>query len=196
MKKLSVIKNMIPDNNTLPINCVEVLATIEKIESYTRFAHTSTFKKKQKLTLTVVRDKKTIQTLTLKNEPTEWLTHVGFTFLNNKDEHYYSQKLEGVNEGDKATYMIAKGTKRDNISYAATAMFTYPFIQDTWGGDIDFGVSVGLGTDKNAIAALVGFSMIVNDNFMATIGLIGSEFDVLKGEYNLGQELGETPIDS
>ncbi|WP_416305967.1 hypothetical protein [Neptunicella sp. SCSIO 80796] len=179
-----------------PSACIEARGRIATLIAATMDSHLVTFSKHQKVTISVQRGENTLTTLVLEDKPTEWLTHVGFTFLNNKDEYFYSEKVPGSTTDAPATYKIARGTQRDDISYAATAMFTYPFASEVWGEDIDIGFSVGLGTDKNSIAALIGLSAIINDNFMITAGVIGSQFDVLKRDYKVGQDIGETAIDS
>lgn len=123
-----------------------------------------------------------------------WLTHVGFTFVDNKDENYFSKKVTTSEPDSNSNYELSRASSRDDFDYAAMAMFTYPFYD--FGKNWQLGFTAGLGTDSNNLIIGAGLSLIVYKNVVITAGVVGTEFDVLKGEYNLGDNLGESPIES
>lgn len=132
--------------------------------------------------------------LVVKNPPKEFLTHVGFSFLDNKDKSFYARKVIGEN-GAADTYVIDQQHDDSDLSYTATAIFTYP-VSKLWNSNIEWGVSAGLGVDSNSVAVLAGVSLIVHKNLLFNLGVAVKEFDVLNGTYRAGQNLGESSIDS
>ena len=188
---------------TAPMQCSNFLDRAKKLVAQTSLHYELDVAPHTEYTIKVSHGGKELAGLTISNPPTEWLTHVGMTFFDNKDKYFYSDKLTttvtdpqtGL-ETEQISYQIAQGADRGGLAYAATAIFTYPVISRINGSDIDFGISAGLGVEKNNISALVGVSLIINRNFVVTLGVIGSEFDVLKGDYELGDSLGDSSVDS
>jgi hypothetical protein len=53
-----------------------------------------------------------------------------------------------------------------------------------------------LGASQDNISGLIGLSAIVNKNLVFTLGLNMQEHSILKGQYEVGQDVGSEPIDS
>ena len=186
-----------------PEDCKDFLKAAKKLIAQTSMHYEIDVAPHTEYTIKVSHSEKEIAGLTLSNPPTEWLTHVGMTFFDNKDKYFYSDKVTtsvtdpqtGL-ETEQISYQVAQGADRGGLAYAATAIFTYPVINRINGSDIDIVLSAGLGVEKDNISALVGVSLIIHRNLVITLGVIGSEFDVLKGDYELGDALGDSSVDS
>jgi hypothetical protein len=63
-------------------------------------------------------------------------------------------------------------------------------------GDWKFGVTTGLGANNESVFIYAGPSVVIHDNFIITVGMVMQEFDVLNGVYEIGQDVGDAPIDS
>ncbi len=141
-----------------------------------------------KYTFTVKKDEKVFSEYHYEPEVKNWYVHAGFTFIQNQDEKYYSD------QNDDGTYSIKEQHNQGNISYAATALFTYPMYGT--GGDIEFGVSAGLGVAEKSILVVVGPSLIFAENIIVNLGYTITEFDELKGVYKKGDNIGSEALDS
>jgi hypothetical protein len=121
-------------------------------------------------------------------KPKEWMTHIGFTFLDNKSIQYYSKKVGN-------DYIISEQNTDSDILYAASILFTYPFYSN---GDNSFGVgwSAGLGAASDTIQVTTGLSLIFAQNFVLNFGATAMQFDKLKGTYEEGQNIGQDSLDS
>lgn len=145
-------------------------------------------------TLTItVHYRNTANKLAITVKPTEWITHVGFSFLNSRNREYYSKEVPGSN-GAASHYVITPQQNQSSIDYAATVMFTYPL--SYLGAGIQLGSTAGLAADNTTIAALAGLSLIFNTNVSLTGGVLAKQFDGLNGRYTVGQDLGTTAVDS
>ncbi len=123
----------------------------------------------------------------------QWMSHFGFTFVENRNDSYFSKEGLASGEPPATTYTIEKQQDSDDFLYSATALFTYPYATS---GDWKFGVTTGLGANNESIFIYLGPSVVIHDNFLFTMGVVIQEFDVLKGVYDEGQDIGTTPIDS
>lgn len=133
-------------------------------------------------------DGENLASMTIATKKRRWVTHVGFTFMDNKDESYYSQKLPDD------TYRVQRKDTSGELSYTATMLFTYPHL-DLKNGYLA-GPSVGLGASNDSISVLMGFSILFNENFVLSGGMAIREFDTLSGSYYSKQNLGTDPVDS
>jgi len=140
---------------------------------------------------------KAVKNISLKPyKKTRWMTHLGFTFVANQGESYYSKKIDGA-ENESDTYQITRQHSEDKYLYSATGLWTYPsefrfiYIPGT-----KFGWTAGLGANTNNIFVLTGPSVIIGDNILINFGAVFQQFDQLKGEYMENEDIGETPIDS
>jgi|GEM_PF-7013981 len=128
----------------------------------------------------------------LKPYKTRWSTHLGFTFVANQGDSFYS---ENVSEDPSiADYIISPQNNEHDILYSATGIWTYSFKK--WDSGIDLGLSVGLGANNQSILVLTGPSFIFGENFLINLGIVAQEFQQLKGTYKKGQALGSTSVDS
>jgi len=118
----------------------------------------------------------------------QWITSYGFGFVDNRDENYFSKG--NATDG----YVINKQEERNQFTYTALAMFTYPF--HPYDNGLELGFTGGIGASQENIAALAGVSLVVNKNFIITGGVSFQEFNILKGQYNEGDNIGNVPIDS
>lgn len=133
-------------------------------------------------------DGEKLASMTVATKKRRWVTHVGFTFMDNKDESYYSQKLPDD------TYYVQRKDTSGELSYTATMLFTYPH-WDLKNGYLA-GPSVGLGASNDSISVLMGFSILFNENFVLSGGMAIREFETLSGSYYSKQNLGADPVDS
>lgn len=141
-----------------------------------------------KITVSLNDTKTILSTTSIQPTRKQWITSYGFGFVDNRDENYYSKG----NSTDG--YVIAKQEARDDFSYSALAIFTYPFSKNSNG--FEWGFSGGIGASQDNVTAMTGLSLVVNKNFIITGGVTFQEFSVLKGQYNKGDNIGATPIDS
>lgn len=128
--------------------------------------------------------------IVVRSEPREWLTHVGFTFMDNLDERYFSREIAAA----PGTYEVARQGGGQDIKYAATALFTYPV--SNFASGVNLGFTAGLGASAESVAVVAGIGVIFGENVLFTVGAAVQEFDVLKGVYREGQALGAAPVDS
>lgn len=128
--------------------------------------------------------------IVVRSEPREWLTHVGFTFMDNQDERYFSREIAAA----PGTYEVARQGGEQDLKYAATALFTYPV--SNFASGVNLGFTAGLGASAESVAVVAGIGIIFGENVLLTIGGAVQEFDVLKGVYREGQVLGASPVDS
>lgn len=128
--------------------------------------------------------------IVLRSEPRQWLTHVGFTFMDNKDERYYSREIAAA----PGTYEVARQSGNQRYKYAATALFTYPMSNHASG--VDVGFTAGVGASAENVAVIAGVGILFGENVLLTVGAAVQEFDVLSGVYQEGQVLGAQPVDS
>tara|TARA_R110001599_G_scaffold342584_2_gene564564 strand:+ start:40846 stop:41616 length:771 start_codon:yes stop_codon:yes gene_type:complete len=142
------------------------------------------------LTITVKRDGKEAEfgSMIFTAKPVEWMTHVGFTFVNNKDNLYYST-------ASGSDYTITKQNSVPDIKYAASVLFTYPFCQFA-GNSIGLGMSAGIGAAADSLQLIFGPSVIIGQNFVVNVGASAMQFEKLKGTYAPGQNIGVEPVDS
>jgi hypothetical protein len=131
-------------------------------------------------------------TTVVETKPIEWVTHVGFTFAQNKNNKFYSKERAAAGDAP-AFYEVSQQERRSNLDYGATVLFTYPM--KTY-KTIQFGPTAGLASDANTIAVVIGGSIIFNQNIVITLGLESKQFDDLNGMYKEGQNIGDKAIDS
>jgi len=157
---------------------------------------TTTIRRNELLRVSVLRDN--FESTLLVNGPQKlFYSHVGFSFIRDKSNAFYSEKVDG-DENSQATYVISQQTDRKDWTQGASALFTFPittFGKDK-GQDWELGLTAGLGTDTESVAAILGASLIVHSNILIMAGASFQEFDELNGIYEIGQNVGENAIDS
>lgn len=153
-----------------------------------------------KATISVVYLGSTVFAHKVSQPKTEWLTHVGFSFIDNRGESYYSQTEEQSvtdeqgNTTSQSVHVVTKQHNQDSVLYGASVLYTYPTnkLSDDW----EFGFTAGLSANSNTVAVLVGPSLILRKNVLINLGLIAQEFDELSGTFEEGQILTGDPLDS
>lgn len=125
----------------------------------------------------------------------KWLTHVGFSFVKNQGQTWYS-KASVVNAGEAnetTVYNVAPQNSDPSVVYTPSILFTYP----AWRFEtFSWGPTAGISANSDSVAALVGWSVIVKENFVLSLGVAFQEFDELNGTYYDGMPLQDGPIDS
>lgn len=169
--------------------CAENLEAASKLAASTSKQYVFKVTRGNEITLRMRRgDLK--REMVLRSEPRQWLTHVGFTFMENKDERYYSREIASA----PGTYEVARQENEQRNKYAATVLFTYPVSDDLSG--LNLGFTAGLGASAETVSVMAGISLIIGENVLITGGVAVQEFDVLNGVYREGHALGSTPVDS
>lgn len=169
--------------------CAENVEAASKLAASTSKQYVFNVTRGDEITLRMRRGDLTRE-LVVRSEPRQWLTHVGFTFMQNKDERYYSREIASA----PGTYEVARQENEQRNKYAATVLFTYPASDDLSG--VNVGITAGLGASAETVAVMAGLSLIFGENVLMTAGVAVQEFDVLNGVYREGQALGSTPVDS
>lgn len=118
----------------------------------------------------------------------EWISSYGFGFVYNRDTHY--QTVGNTTDG----FVVERQDDRQSMSYSALMVFTYPL--GDFGNGVEWGITGGVGATQENVSALAGISLVVSKNFIITGGISIQEFDVLKGQYSEGDNVGSQPIDS
>lgn len=174
------------DNN----NCGQGLLTAaEQTIKNTALNITLDLEPNTKSTVTVIRNNVVKNTANFEAKRTQWMTHMGFTFVDNRGQSYYS-KFDGT-----SSYTVSKQNNNDDILYAATVLFTYPFWQ-TPGHGFGVGWTAGIGSTLDNIQVTTGVGLIIGDNFLINIGGTAMQFEELKGTYAVNDDLGSTAVDS
>ena len=158
------------------VNCKEVIDLEEKF--YKAYQKTFILKVRPNSTntFTVSFNENTLRSVSVEGESKEWVSHVGFSFVDNKDEEFFSIPTADGKFG------LAQKAESDDFQYAATVLFTYP-IGDKY-SDYNHGVTTGFGTNSNSILVLAGYSLMVRENFIITGHITFQEFKELNGIYN------------
>lgn len=168
-------------------NCVnkmkkDLLSTQSKDNSYIlNFGSDYTF--------TIKKEGKVLSVYEYKSDIQDWYVHAGFTFIASKDDRYFTP------ESGSDSYIIQKQGSEPDWNYAATALFSYP-VYDIKNSNFELAISAGLGVSQESILVLAGPSLVFADNFILNLGVVMTQFDVLKGVYKEGQDVGENAIDS
>ncbi|MBY6185877.1 hypothetical protein KUV89_04410 [Marinobacter hydrocarbonoclasticus] len=167
--------------------CQVQLANARKMLSNTTHKEQYTLGDDETLTINISREGGTARTLVLKGDPSRIYTHVGFGFIDNRSQAYYSKEITD-SEGN-TSYEIASQTKRDSFNYSALALFTIPF--DTGYRGVEWGPTFGLGATSDSPTLYIGLSTVLKRSVLVSAGLSAAEFDVLKGRYNVGDPLSQ-----
>lgn len=114
-----------------------------------------------------------------------WITHVGLTFLENKNNYYFTEKESG---SGTSSYIINKENRISQFSKITSIMFTY-LEKDKIGSKHEWAPTVGLGYDNNQFSILTGVSWVYGTNIMVTGGLAIAPFDRLAGKYHEDQQV-------
>lgn len=178
------------ETDSAQTNCVDHLSKIESAILQTMRAVDVSIDHNEdaKITVSLGSTSDVVASTHIQPRRSEWISSYGFGFVKNEDKNYYSV-------GDStAGYVVTKQQDRNDFSYSALAIFTYPIAQ--LGKGFEFGLSGGIGATENNIAALIGASLVSNKNFIVTAGATFQEFNVLKGQYKVGENVGATLIDS
>lgn len=174
----------------------ECKSIYEKALSETKFTINKTLSTDKVYELEFTDGNQTLASFSAEPKP-EWIAHVGFVFIDNDDERFFSKEIKSDVDGmETTTYQITASSDRDDYKYAAMGMYTYPFANLTNDRDWQLGFTAALGTDSSNIAVGVGVSLVVYKNVMISFLAVGTEFDVLKGQYKVGQDIGESQIAS
>lgn len=171
--------------------CVpEVMRVAERLIASTSMVVPVTLTSNQAVNVTVtVGDTEVVASLS--SPGTKWISHIGLGFVLDQNEMYHSVAVD--TEGG-THYVVAEQHDRKELSYTAMAMFTYPV--GPVGGEIQWGFSGGLGATDNSLSALIGGSIIINKNMIVTLGVTMQEATILAGQYEVGSNLGDQPLDS
>ena len=148
------------------------------------------------LTIEVVENGNTIASRLVKRpeDDKEWLTHVGFSFVKNRGQSWYSKGVtETVDGADSTSYIVAKQNNNPEYIYTPSILFTYPMVK---GESVDWGYTAGLSSDSESIAVLLGGSAIIKKNFILSFGVVFQEFEELNGTYHEGMVLQDGAVDS
>ena len=120
----------------------------------------------------------------------KWITTFGLGFYENKDQSYFTKPSSIP---DSPGYILQEQSDRSDLSYTAQVVFTYPFWEYK---GFEVGFSAGLGASQDSIQAMIGPGFVFGKNVVFTVGLTAQEVTVLKGQYSVGDNIGDQPLDS
>ncbi|MDO6747196.1 hypothetical protein [Gilvimarinus sp. 1_MG-2023] len=171
-------------------------ASAQKAIDSTIFTKEIQVKSSQMVTVTLSRGGKELSKAKSNSKDNGFVTHVGFTFIDNRGTSWYSKREEVQgDDGIQYEYRVAKQGDQDSILFAPTIMFTYQHLM--WGPDDRYsaGPTGGIGVNQSDIFAYAGYSLIFNTNLMFSAGVAFQEFDELNGTYEENQKL-DAAVDS
>jgi hypothetical protein len=124
----------------------------------------------------------------------EWQNQYGFTFMPDRDEHYFSQA-----NGD-SSFTIAKKSNKKNgdldlrAKFVPSVMFSWlpSGIERSWA----IGPTAGVGYNFDDFSALLGFAAAYNENVTITGGVAMNQQTRLNGKYKKGQSIAENLEDA
>lgn len=168
-----------------------VIESAKRAIEKTQLVFELSVKPNQKTVITVIKPNKndTIAELTYPGISNKFLTHVGFTFVDNQGTSWYSQ----VNE-DGSAYTVTEQHHQDEWLFSPTVLFTYK-LHSIGTDDIQGGITGGIGANQENVFAYLGYSIVIHDNIIVSLGGAMQEFQNLSGRYYDGQVL-DTAVDS
>lgn len=197
--QIKIIKNEIKTHESKP-GCTQSIASAKSAIKFTQFeVNFPVVKKGMVYILKIARKAETDKAKAREWSYTytsdysgEWLTHFGFTFLDNKNKAYFSKSIK--NDDDTTSYQITEEKNSAEFNYIPTLMFTY-LDRDNIGEMHSHGISFGLGVDLENPSVLGGYSYLYGTNIMLTAGIAFAKTDGLNGRYQVG-EIVSSEIDS
>lgn len=146
----------------------------------------------QTVTITVTRSdpgRKRWEFVFSTGEDRGWLVHYGFSFLPDEDEEFFTRKAESV-AGQPDKFLIVQSADRGGAEFEPTVNFTYlPRFSGRKAWKPLF--TAGLGADLDERLVFAGLSWVIGDNVSLFVGAAGHQQTRLKGQYEIGQELGQ-----
>jgi hypothetical protein len=113
-----------------------------------------------------------------------WQPSYGFGVTPNNDRHFYSK--------DTGNDQFTITEKRDNGGVQPNAAVFYSWMPAKWENSFcNFGVTGGIGVDKNNLVLLFGGHMTFNQNIGLVGGIALHQETRLRGEYDAGQVVAE-----
>ncbi|HEY0684574.1 MAG TPA: hypothetical protein VGD45_19715 [Steroidobacter sp.] len=144
----------------------------------------------REISVQVVRDGAVVSTYNFYTPGSEWLISYGFTFVQNKDDDYFSTAV-----GDPAgAFAITKGRSSDGYDFAPSIFFsrrTDDQKEHAWCLDCRIVPAFGVGTDFENVSVFLGLGLLYGDNIMVTLGGAVTQQAELRGKYRNGQIIQE-----
>jgi hypothetical protein len=124
----------------------------------------------------------------------EWRQLYGFSFLADRDDHYFSKAI-----GDSGFVVTKKAVKKNGkldvpTKFVPSVMFSW--LPSNANKSWTFGPTVGLGYNFDDLTALIGFAAAFNENVTLTGGFAMHQQARLNGKYQRGQTIAENLEDA
>lgn len=163
------------------------------VATTTQFSRTETLRGGEELIVTVERldpidadknRKKTWKFVVTTGPRGKWMTHYGFSFLQDRDERYFTKE---VGTGD---FVIQKKKDHDSYDFEPTVVFTWVPARLQLRQWIP-AFAAGVGIDFNKPVVFAGIAALVGDNVNIFAGLAGHKQKRLDGKFHEDQHVKE-----